>query len=162
MTDEIEEDILNIIEQLTKAISSKNIEEWRLYISMRNVLYKSIEAAKTIFYVNLFKRSKQMWNTVKKLNKSEKGSTPTSIVINNKLSSSPVKICTAMNAFFHNKILTIRQGFTKCLMDPIEILSKLIPRPNKKFTLPYITVKEAKDIIFKLKRSNTAGYDSIS
>ena len=66
MTDEIEEDLSNLNEQLTKAICSKNIEEWRLYRSMRNVLYKSIEATKTIFYVNLFKRSKQMGNKVKK------------------------------------------------------------------------------------------------
>ena len=103
-----------------------------------------------------------MWKTVKSLNKNDKGSTPTSIVVNNKLVSSPGKMCVALNGFFHNKILKIRQGFQNCKMDPIEILKKLIPRSNSEFKLPLITRDETRDIIYKMRRSNTTGYDSIS
>ena len=103
-----------------------------------------------------------MWKTVKQLNKGDKSCTPTSISVNNKLVSSPEKICDAMSAFFYNKIIIIRQGFLKSRMDPIEIFKKLIPRCESEFKLPLITIKETQDIICKMKRSNTTGYDSIS
>ena len=47
-------------------------------------------------------------------------------------------------------------------MDPIEILKKIIPRCENRFKLPLISINETKDIIYKLKRSNTVGYDNIS
>ena len=128
LTPEIEDDIKSLDIQLTNAIQTKDMEEWRSYRAMRNILYRTIENLKSIFYIDLLKKSRQMWKTVKSLNKNDKGSTPTSIVVNNKLVSSPGKMCVALNGFFHNKILKIRQGFKNCKMDPIEILKKLIPR----------------------------------
>ena len=124
MDEEVEEDTRNLDQQLTKAIQTKEIEEWRLYRSMRNVLYKTIEKLKTTFYVSILRKTTTMWKTVKQLNRGDKSCTPTSISVNNKLVSSPEKIYVAMSMFFYNKIVIIRQGFLKSRMDPIEILKK--------------------------------------
>ena len=58
---------------------------------MKNLHIRTIENLKTVSNVNILKTSKQMWKTVKSLNKGLKGSTPTLIVVNNKLVSSPGK-----------------------------------------------------------------------
>ena len=121
-----------------------------------------IDKFKTEYFINLFKKSRNLWKTVSGLNKSDKGSTPVSVIVNNKLESSPSKLSVAFNAFFYNKIVKIRQTFTKCLMDPIEVLALLIPRAKTSFILPLITIKEVQDIIYKMRRSNTSGFDRIS
>ena len=129
---------------------------------MRNVLYKVINKVKTQYYVNLLKKSRNMWKTVRNLNTTEKGSIPVSVIVNNKLVSSPSKLAVAFCGHFYNKIIKIRQNFSKCRMDPIEVLALIIPRVKKEYKLPFITIKEVQNIIFKMKRSNNCGYDGIS
>ena len=47
-------------------------------------------------------------------------------------------------------------------MDPIEVLKLLIPQPKTTFVLPSITIKEVENIIKRMKKSNTSGFDGIS
>ena len=54
-------------------------------------------------------------------------------------------------------ILLIWRGFKISIINSIEIMSKLIPRYESKFTLLSISIKETKDIIYKMRR-----HDSLS
>ena len=45
-------------------------------------------------------------------------------------------IANHMNKYFDNKIREIRNKFTEPTVDPIELLGKLINKPETKFTLP--------------------------
>ena len=76
--------------------------------------------------------------------------------------SSPKKIATIANNFFINKIVTLREGFQKQNVSPIEILSALTPRNENVFTLPLISLNETKLLIKNLKNSNATGYDVIT
>ena len=55
INDEIKEEEKLLNQQLSTAINSKDLNEWRLYRAMRNVLYKVINKVKTQYYVNMLK-----------------------------------------------------------------------------------------------------------
>ena len=66
--------------------------------------------------------------------------------------TSPKQIAEYANTFFIEKVKKIRAELPKINSDPIEILSKLIPRCNDTFNLPFITIEQTKKIIKKLKK----------
>ena len=55
----------------------------------------------------------------------------------------------------------IREKSTDSNIDPIEILGKLIKKPDKKFALPKISYEETYKIILKMKLSGSSGLDEI-
>ena len=67
-----------------------------------------------------------------------------------------------MNREFYNKIKKMRYDFPETIVDPIEILSKLVPKPKSVFKLPIIKYDETYKIIMNLKLSNAAGFDDIT
>ena len=81
---ELDENIKECDEQLTKAITTKELEEWRLYRSMRNTLYKYIEIAKDIYYSEKLQKTKDMWKCIKDINNTNKTSVPRRLNINGK------------------------------------------------------------------------------
>ena len=67
-----------------------------------------------------------------------------------------------MNDWFYKKNEDIKTTFTESKLDPIEILSKIVYKPDTTFKLPLIKIEETHKIITSLKTSNTAGVDGIS
>ena len=68
-------------------------------------------------------------------------------------------IANIANQHFIKKINTIRNKFIHSNITHIQILEKLISKPKSKFTIPYITVKQTKILIRKMKSSNSTGHD---
>ena len=61
-----------------------------------------------------------------------------------------------------NKMIKIRNNFTPSTITHTQILEQLISKPQCKFTLPHITIKQTKKLIRKMKSSNSTGHDSSS
>ena len=148
--------------QLSTAIDSGVIEEWRLYKSIRNQINKFIDIRKRIYYEKLLERFSNLWKTVKDLSGSNVCTIPRRIISGGKTITSPKKLADACNNFFVNKVGKIRTKFIETDTNPIKILEKLVPRAREKFILPFINQEEAFDIIKNLKCSNSAGYDAIT
>ena len=84
----VQEETKKLDDQLTTAIESKDISNWRMYRSMRNILYNTINVLKIAFYMNMLRKTRKMWRMVKQMNSNKKSYTPTLFNVNNKLDSS--------------------------------------------------------------------------
>ena len=100
-----------------------------------------------------------MW---KSLVRKDERATPTEIKEEDKNITSPAKISNLMNDWFYKKYERIKNTFTESKIDPIEILGKIVDKPDTTFKLPLIKIEETHKIITSLKASNTAGVDGIS
>ena len=147
---------------LTAAINSHNQNDWRAFKNDRNDLSKIIDKAKSTYCKNNFKNKNKQWKFIKNFNNSNKQQIPNNITHNNKQITSPRELANIANNYFIDKIIKIRNAFTPSTTDPIEILSKLIPRNNNSLVIPEITLKQTIDLINKLKSSNSTGHDSIN
>ena len=148
--------------QLEVAITSGDIEEWRLYRVCRNATLKLIEITKRTYYELKMRNQRGIWNFIKDMANSNVIQTPSKLLVNGNVVTSPIKIAKALASHFDSKIKFIRSNFTKPHIDPIYLLSQLIERPASKFTLKEIKLEETKTIIRQMKSSNTVGYDRIS
>ena len=115
-----------------------------------------------MYYENKMRNSKGLWNSLKNLMSANKIQTPRRLNISGETITSPKKISELMQNFFIEKINMIKETFVPATVDPIYLLSKLIPKPDTEFKLKEITIKETKDIIRTMKNTNTVGFDRIS
>ena len=162
MNTEIKDQIIASNEALTEAINTKELEKWRLFRSARNQVYKIIEFFKKEYYQAMLNRTKTLWRTTKLITNCDNSSLPRKVIVNGKTESSPKIIADKMCEFFQSKIEAIRNSFSESAIDPIWLLSFLIPRPQCKLRIPEISVKQTEQLIMKMKCSNTCGHDAIS
>ena len=116
--------------QLNCAISSNDVEEWRIYKYMRNRITEIIEASKLVYYTKILVNSKDMWRTIKNCTKVNPSTIPRLIISNGETITSPKKLADLANCHFKEKINKIRAGFQNCNFDILGILRKLIPKKN--------------------------------
>ena len=64
--------------------------------------------------------------------------------------------------FFVQEIKLIRESFTFNKVNPIDILSELIPRIESEFSIPLINISETNMLIRGLKNTNSVGCDNLS
>ena len=162
MSPELKELETELDEQLNTAIRSKDIEEWRLYKSLRNQFFKYVEGAKRIYYSGILNTSKELWKTAKKLMKQDSASVPDKIMINGKLEASPKRIADSFCEYFLTKIRDIKKNIPKTNTNPMTILKLLVPEVKKELKFREITIRECYDIISNTRGTNTCGFDSIS
>ena len=85
--------------------------------------------------------------------------TPPRNIIHETMSITSIrKIANIANKHFINKINNIRSKFTHNKVTHTQILEQLISKPRSKFRIPYITVKQTKKMIRKMKSSNSTGH----
>ena len=99
---------------------------------------------------------------IKDINNCNKFNPPTSIREGTEMNNSPKGIAQLANNFFISKIIKIRNEFPDNSLDPMGILTQLIPKSSCKFTLPPITLSETIKILKNLKSSNSTGYDNVN
>ena len=141
-------------------------EDWRQYRHTNNLTNKLIKQRKIDYYSDKFdttgQTDKTMWTTLKSVTKTNTQQTPTHLVNNNTFVTSPRAIANIANTHYINKINTIRNSFKKLTLNPMHILSTLIPRQEHTLTLPLITLTQTIDIINNAQHSHSTGHDSIS
>ena len=100
-----------------------------------------------------FKNKNNSWKFLKNFNGNSKTQPPNNLTVDGKAVTSPKELATISNNFFINKIVNLRNKFTFSNINPIQILSFLIPRNKNDFTIPLITIKET-EIISSMSYKN--------
>ena len=129
---------------------------------MRNNFSKIMEKSKRLYYMTKMTTSKNMWNTIKSLAGQNMIMMPRTILDNGEQISSPKVIADHMNEFFINKVEETRDNFEEPKITAIDILKKLIQKPETKFKLKETTIEKTKEYIGDLKCSNTTGFDMVT
>ena len=129
---------------------------------MRAHVNHIIETSKKFQYKNILMNKRGMWNTLKAMFNKNESVTPQRIIKDGEQISSPKCIANIMNDHYIDKVEKIRAEFTPGNVDPIELLSKLTPKPSSSFSLKMASPDEIKKIIEQSKPTNTVGYDRIS
>jgi len=136
---------------LTSAINKYDNNSWRIYRTNRNILDKIIKQKKHDHLLNKFKGTNDRWKMIKEHNGNNKTHPPQCIINNGQSVTSPKQLCTIAHNYFIEKVNNIKNAFNNHTVEPIQILSKLIPKNNNKFILPETNVNEIIKIINKLK-----------
>ena len=160
--DELKEQSRDADEKLKDAIRTNEKEVWVEYKKLRNLLFKVIDKAKIGFYTNLIDKSKNVMKTVKHLTNNNESTIPKRIVDDTGIVTSPKCLSNIFNNHFIQKIKDINKTFTKSEVNPIDILELVIPKANTQFHLPEVTFEEVKDMIVKMKGTNSIGFDGLS
>ena len=158
----IKAEMKNVDRQLCIAIQTNNNEEWRLFRHMRNSLYKNIETRKKEYYENCFKCKKQTWNVIKEETQDSNTNVPIKLIFDDEYVTKPIEISNKLNSHLIDKVVNTNQEFEDIDMEPIELLSRLIPRVKNQMVLPKIKRKETYNIIKKMKNSSTCGHDRMN
>ena len=142
LTSEIRDKMFRINQLLTQAIKTKNKDDWKEFRHNRNLLYKVIDAAKSSYISKILNHNSKGWGEIKKYNGLEKAVTPSKIVHQGLVISSPKIIANVANNHYISKIENFNKKMANETRDPILLLSKLIPRNNKSlFKIKYISFK---------------------
>ena len=151
-------------EHYAKARQSNTPEDWRLYRHTNNTTNRLIKQKKIDFYRQKFdtKDDKTMWTTLKNLTNNKGQQQPATILHNNNFISSPRALANLANTHYVDKVNKIRQAFKKLTLNPIHILSTLIPRQQHTLTIPPITLAQTEEIIRNSPSSHSSGHDDIT
>ena len=103
-----------------------------------------------------------MWKSIQEIAGKKEFITPRRIIHKGDYITSQKRIADVTNEYFIEKIHTIQQEFSYQKLDPLFFVRNLIPKPDSRFILPEITLKETTEIIKQSKNSNTTGFDNIS
>ena len=90
-------------------------------------------------------QSNKLWATIKDLTGANKKIIPRLISDNNKMVTSLKTIANIANNHFVNKLIKIRESFTKHKINHINILERIIDKPNTQFKLEPISMEKNKE-----------------
>ena len=170
------------------AKSNNTEENWRVFRLARNNYNKGVKSAKRMYFSDKLtvKNKKENCNTkcknvkdeiaikkeynvenklgstVKDITNTKKKIAPRNIIHNNRVVTSLKDVANISNQHYIAQIDTIRNKFTKSDLSHLDILKKLIPKPKTKMKIPFITIDKTKEIIKKMKSSNSLGHDCAS
>ena len=159
---EILNDIQNNKNMLKLAIETNDKDNWRNFKNNTINLNTKIEEAKKEYFKKGFSSKNDQWKFLKKFNENLGQQIPNNINFEGEQITSSKKIADIANHYFKLKIETIRKTFTPTNINPIDILSHLIPRNENLFVIPPIQVSEVRLLISSLTNSNSVGFDSLS
>ena len=153
-------------QQYRQAQLTNSQDDWRQYRHIRNTTTRLLNKLKTTYYTNKFtnKNNKptEMWGTLKNITNNNDQTTPKTIIHNNNYITSPRAIANTANHHYINKITNIRSTFKRLTLNPISILSTLIPRQQHTLIIPPITLTQTLEIITKASPSHSTGHDDVS
>ena len=89
---------------------------------------------------------------------------PVKLLLNGKPETNPLKLASAMNEYFINKINKLKEEMktTGATEDPVDFMTKHLPDNIKKLDLELVSREEVVTAISNLKNSHSVGPDGIS
>ena len=149
------------------AAATKNVEDWRRYKRIRNQVTSLIRREKLSWQKRKLETAEEiqdsgkLWKTVLGwLNWSSAGS-PSKLIHEGKLVTSPSKIADIQNEFYINKVRKIRQELPHSNTDPLEILRQRLSGNTASFSFSAVHPDEVEKIISSLKNSKASGIDDL-
>ena len=158
-------DMINLRDQLyTQARVSNTPDQWRNYRNTRNRCHKMLTKDKKKFIEKKFEeeKSKDMWDTTKKILDWDKKQSPTILVKNGQAITAPQKIANTLNLQILEKASKTIQKIPKSQVDPLENYSKIMGDKTCTFSIKSISLTDLRKSITTMKASNSAGMDTIT
>ena len=134
---------------------SKDVEEWRFFQRLRNRAFKFLEKAKRMYFIERFSRLSNIWKEFRKYKGEQDCTSPVKVIKDGKEISSPKEMNEAFNDYFIEKIEGIEEKFIRNDEDDMEILKKLVKKPEEELEVKSGTVSEV------YESSNSCSFDQI-
>ena len=152
-----------------EAAKSGDANAFERYKEKRNLVSTKLKNAEKKYYKSKFDKSdlsaSEMWQGAKQILGSVKSSFPTQILASGKLLSNPLKMATAVNEFFLDKIEKLKNSNNDENLDDAtkELESFLIDKniPTEGFELKELSAEEVSKLVKKMKGKKSCGLDWI-
>ena len=150
-----------------KAVQSGSQDDWSVYKRLRNDLTKVLHREKLAWEKAKLESceedqdSGKLWkNVLSWLNWSSTCS-PTKLLVNGDMLTSPQKMADAQNNYYINKVKDIRKNMPKQKKDPLATLKKIMAGKDVNFTLSAISPDDVDKILNDLKTFKASGVDNL-
>ena len=147
-----------------KAAGSGDLEDWRLYRSMRNQKNRAVKEDQLRWQKDKLSSTANpadMWKAAKSMLGWGCAGPPTQLRHLGQYISSPKGIATTMNHFFLDKVKKLRENIPETDSDPIAKMKENMEGRSCSFSFDQVTVKQVDTIIRGLRGSKATGLDFI-
>ena len=148
-----------------KAASSGDLEDWRIFRSLRNQTTTKIREDKKNWEAKRFddegNSSNDVWKSVKGWLGWNSGGTPSQLFSEGIIVTRPVELATSMNKFFIKKIKDHRAKIPVVDLDPLQYFKSAMRNRSCTFTIKELSLEEVIKLIKGLRNSSATGIDFI-
>ena len=153
------------IQAQKKAVHTDDIEDWRIFRSLRNQFTSRSRADKVAWEKERLDdqehSSSDIWKTVKGWLGWGGGGAPTQLQCEGRLVTSPAGLALTMNKFFLEKIKMLRSSIPHSVRDPLRKMREVMRDRSCTFRIERVTTKDVLKTIQGLKNSSSSGVDFI-
>ena len=141
--------------------------DWEVYKGLRNDLTKVLRKEKLSWQQSKLKACEQgqdsgkLWNYILGWLNWSSTSSPTKLLCNGDMVTSPQQIADVQNQFYINKVREIRRNMPGQKQDPLDTVRKLMTDRTVSFSLSSVAPAEIDKIIKNLKNSKSSGVDHL-
>ena len=147
------------------AAQSQNLDDWRLYKSLRNSATARMRQEKKAWEKMKLDSSKHdpstLWKSVKTWLNWNNSGPPSQLFHLGRLINSPAGLAGAMNSFFIEKVSRLRQNIPGTDDDPLAKLKESLKDRQCSLTLKAVKPDDVLKVIRSLKNSKSTGTDNI-
>ena len=152
--------------QKTASLSGSQ-QDWSHYKKLRNHLTKALHKEKLAWQqkkVNTLEKNQnsgQLWKYVTSWLNWTSATSPTKLLHNGDMLTSPHTMADVQNQYYINKVKEIRSNMPPQKCDPLATVRRLMTGRNIKFTVSPVAPDEIDKIIKELKNSKCSGLDEL-
>ena len=147
------------------AAQTDSPEDWRIFRALRNQVTAKLRGDKREWEkANLDDKENtptEIWSKVRSWLGWGGGGTPTQLLSEGQLVTSPAGLSNCMNKFFLNKIKRLRSSIPATLRDPLSKIREAMRYRTCSFSIQETTEDDIRKAISKLKNSAATGVDSL-
>ena len=157
--------VRNLAQQ--KATPTGTAEDWSYYKQLRNEVTSLLREDKLNWQKNKLTSCEEacetgkIWKNILGWLNWSSSSSPTKLLKDGKLETSPRKIADIQNRYYIDKVHTIRSSMQGHNRDPLELLRQRLGGLQASFSSRAVNPDQVEKIIGKLKNSKTSGLDNL-
>ena len=144
---------------------TKDLDDWRLYKSLRNRATAKMKQEKKAWEQWKLDSTRHnpntLWKNVKTWLNWNNSGPPSQLFHNGRLTTSPAGLAGSMNAFFMDKVSSLRNDIPASQSDPLAKLKESMKDRQCNLTLRAVHPEEVLKVIKSLKNSKSTGIDNI-
>ena len=150
----------------SKARTTLSADDIKLFKQLRNKTVGAIKKDKKTAVMSEMEHGTSAWKALNMLRSKAKSANgpPNKLLLDGKVETDSLKMATAMNQYFTNKITKLKEEMEKETpdMDPVEFMKGHLPDNINTLDWDLISTEETEEEIVKLKNSSSVGPNGIS
>ena len=147
------------------AISSKDIDRFRVYKNIRNKVNNMIKSDKRSWEKlkldHMANNSGNLWRNIKEIMNWQTNGPPTQLFYEGRMIRKPLELAKCMNNFFANKVKTLQDRLPPETEDPLHYARKYMSSNKSQLRLKTVFPEQVMEILKNLKNSKSTGLDHI-